>query len=139
LPRYTGANEITKADLNKLRDEVQRHGRLTVGPGLRLNSNSTGQQINLATTDYAPNWGFAELTEDLVSTGKATAQLYQLSDDTDEAYLAKSGADIDEITVYPNPLATQTYVTSGTLIMVASIPMYKGRWYMMGVACSGCN
>lgn len=140
LPKYTpGQSPIKSDDLNRLRSEVSRQGRIQGSGGIAVRHDSSGIRVSLNQKDLTPKFAYCLLNEQLNAQQSATAHMALVPDATQGALIA-STKDQDKIEVWCSPLFSNygDYVPSGTWILAAFFPTYQ-RWQLLSTACSGCQ
>ena len=121
LPKYATGHPITHNDLNKLRDETMRMGRIKGSAPIQVQSDATGITIGLV-GNFSNTLGFASLLAQVNPQGSGLAQPYTAS--PGGGWQLTTGTS-NQITLYAPPtLNTNEYYPSGTTVTY----FYNADW-----------
>jgi len=123
LPKYSKGHAITHEDLNKLRAETQRMGRIKGSAPIQVQSDATGITIGLA-GNFSNTIGFASLLEQINPNGSGKGQPYTVNNPPDGNYQLQT-ANNQQIKLYAPPtLNSNQYYASGSVVTY----FYNANW-----------
>ena len=133
LPKYNSVDPIQSKDLNKLRDEVQRLGRIRSSAPVQVISDCTGITIGL--TGYMNNLCFAQLTQQVNQNESGLGEPFTI--DASGNWIVDTNTK-NQIKCYAPPtLAYQEYYPANIIVTVIYIGALK-RWVIISSPYCTC-
>jgi hypothetical protein len=123
LPKYTTGSAISHKDLNKLRDEANRLGRIRGGSGINVINDATGVTIGL-NGNFTNTLGFASLLGQINQNGNAQANPFKVQNPPDGNWIIDTAVSHQILLYAPPTLNAYEYYPSGTVVTF----FYNANW-----------